>query len=122
MQPSQFSYEPGAKLGLDSSIDVTPSVLLRIRSLAQIASSLAYKQDNVLALLYIALGWTESGRMISHRRREICVDRKCQPRKHSLNACLNAWKTEATIVPDPGLIQAMSMNHGLEGENRISLG
>ena len=57
MKPSQFSYEPGAKLGLDSSIDVTPTV----RSLDQTASSLAYKQDNVLVLLYIALGWTESG-------------------------------------------------------------
>ena len=41
----------------DSSIDVTPTV----RSLDQTASSLAYKQDNVLALLYIALGWTKSG-------------------------------------------------------------
>ena len=37
------------------------SVLIQTRSKAQIASSLAYKQDNVLALLYKAIGWTESG-------------------------------------------------------------
>jgi len=41
--------------------------------------------------------------MISHQRGEIFVLSKGQPRKHALNACLKAWKTEAMVAPDPGL-------------------
>ena len=42
---------------MDGFIDVTPSVL----KWTQIASSLAYRQDNILARLYIAISWTEIG-------------------------------------------------------------
>ena len=42
---------------MDSFIDVTPSVL----KWTKIASSPAYKQNNILALLYIAISWTEIG-------------------------------------------------------------
>ena len=45
----------------DSSIDLTPSVLIWTWSLARIASSPAFKHDSVLALLYKAIGRTESG-------------------------------------------------------------
>ena len=37
---------------------------------------------------------------------EIFVVLNFQPRKHTINACLNAWKTKATVAPDPSLIQA----------------
>ena len=50
-----------AKFRVDSSFDVTPSVLIRTRSKVRIASSPVYKQDNVLSLLYIAIDRTNSG-------------------------------------------------------------
>jgi len=41
--------------------------------------------------------------MISCQHGKLFVARKWQPKKHALNACLNAWKTKATFAPDPGL-------------------
>ena len=78
-----------AKLRVDSSIDVTPSVLIRTRSKARIASSPVNKQDNVLSLLYIAIDRTNSGtdeKSPHHIVKGYLSVKKCKLREHELDS------------------------------------